>query len=131
MSGDPGGHMTEPLPTVASVAVNDAIATARNLPDLIAKARVLDPGLATVLSGEALIASKTPWGVLLTAGVSYAAAKYGLGWDQTTDELVAGLGVLAGAYLMRYISPGRITGLLAKTPTSSTATSAAGQRIVP
>ena len=76
--------------------------------------------MAQALSGKALIASKTPWGVLLTALVAYGASKYGVGWSEQTCELVAGAGVLVGSYAMRYLSPGRITGLFGKADTTAT-----------
>lgn len=110
--------------TPSSVAVNNAIATAKNLPDLIAKVQTADPAMATALTGQALITSKTPWGVLATAAVAYVATKYGLGWSQEVDEIVAGVGILVGSYVMRYISPARITGLFTKKPTSSVTTTA-------
>ncbi len=111
--------------TRTAIAINDAVATAKNLPDLIQKAHDIDPSLAAAISGKALIASKTPWGTLLAAGVSYLAAKKGLGWDEATCELVAGAGVLVGAYLMRWISPERITGFFTKKPVDVTASTVA------
>lgn len=101
--------------TASTVAVNDAVAAAKDLPDLIAKAKVVDPDLAAAITGKALIASKTPWGTLLTTGAAYLSAKYGLGWDESTDELVALGGLVIGSYLMRYVSPARITSLFKKT----------------
>ncbi len=98
-------------------AVDDAIKAAQSLPDLISKAKQVDPSLSDALEGKALIASKTPWGTLLAAGIAYLASKYALGWDQTVCELLAGAGVLLGSYLMRYISANRITGLFSKAST--------------
>jgi hypothetical protein len=94
--------------------LDDAVAAAKNVPDLIAKAKAVDPDAAAALEGKALITSKTPIGVLATAAISYLAVKYGLGWSQEVDELVAGVAILAASYVMRYVSPARITGLFRK-----------------
>jgi hypothetical protein len=92
------------------------IGGAKDLPDLIAKAKTFDPDLAASLTGKALIASKSPWGSLLGGIVTWLAAKEGLGWDETTCNLVAGAGVLVGAYLMRWITKGSITGIVSPAP---------------
>ena len=100
-----------------TTATDQAIAAARDLPDLINKAALLDPALAAKFTGQALIASRTPWGTLAGALVAWLVSKYGLGWDQATCDLMAGAGVLLGAYLMRTITEHPITGLLrAATP---------------
>ena len=95
-------------------AVDAAVAAAKDLPDLVHKLDKVAPDLAQQLTGKALLASKTPWGTLLTALIAYAAAKYGLGWDQSTDELVAGVGLLIGAYAMRWVTTSPISGILRK-----------------
>lgn len=100
----------------SAIAVNNVIAAAKDLPDLISKAQTVDPSLATALTGKALIASKTPWGTLLAAAIAYLAGKYALGWSESFCELLAGAGVLVGSYLMRFYSPGRITGFFTKAP---------------
>lgn len=105
---------------VQTGAVNAAVAAAKSLPELKATLSAVDPALAKSLTDTALITSKTPWGVLVTYGLTYLAAKYGLGWDPDFIALVAGLGVLGGSYLMRAISSNqRITGWFtaaSKTP---------------
>lgn len=98
----------------APTAIDNAVAAAKDLPDLVSKAQAIDPSLAAALEGKALIASKTPWGTLLAGAIAYFAAKQGFGWDETLCDLLAGAGVLLGSYLMRFISPARITGLLKK-----------------
>lgn len=87
------------------------IADAKSLPDLVAKAQRFDPALAQQLTGKVLLASKTPWGVLVSGAVGWAVSRYGLGWDGATTDLVAGAAVVLGAYAMRKISSGPITGL--------------------
>lgn len=93
---------------------DEAVAGAKSLPELIDRAQMADPALAKALTGKALIASKTPAGVLLGTGFAYLATKYGLGWDQGLCELVAGGALLAASYVMRYVTAGRITGILTK-----------------
>ena len=67
------------------------IADAKSLPDLIRKASVMDPSLAAALTGQANVASKTPLGALLGAGLAWLVAHSGIGWGQETDDLVAGI----------------------------------------
>lgn len=117
MSDNKGAAPSAGAPMAA--AVNNAVAAAKDLPELIDKVSAVDPGLAKVMTGQALVASKTPWGTLLAAAVAWGAAKYGLNWSPEVCDLVAGAGVLAGAYLMRYISPGRVTGVFTKTPVTT------------
>ncbi len=72
-----------------------------------------DPkALAEQLTGKALIASKTPWGTLAGGIVGFLVARYGLGWDQGTQTLVAGAGVLVGSYIMRWITTSPITSMI-------------------
>ncbi|MDB5405410.1 MAG: hypothetical protein JWL84_322 [Rhodospirillales bacterium] len=99
-----------------TVAVDDAVAAAKSLPDLVNKVSVADPSLALALQSKALIASKTPWGTLLATGAAYLSAKYGLGWSESFCELIALGGMLVGSYAMRAISPGRISGLFKTKP---------------
>lgn len=105
--------MTEDQKTAA---LNDAVATATSLPDLVDKASTIDPALAAALAGKALLASKTPWGVLLTSGIVMIVSKYGLGWNEHFCELLSGVTILGASYAMRYWSPGRITGIFKKKP---------------
>lgn len=98
------------------------VASAQSLPDLIQKASVSDPALASMFTGKALIASKTPWGTLAGGIVAYVAGRYGFQWDQATCDLVAGAGVLLASFVMRYISPLPVTGILtAATPAQAAA----------
>lgn len=104
-------NITTGAPTTGA---DQAVAMARDLPDLIAKASTFDPALAAKFTGQALIASKSPWGSLAGGVVAWAVTHWGLGWDQSTCDLVAGAGVLVGAYAMRYVTDHPITGLFRK-----------------
>lgn len=64
--------------------------------------------------GKALVASRTPWGVLAAYAVSFLGARYGLGLDDASTGVVAGGAVLAGSYAMRYITSSPITGFLSR-----------------
>ena len=101
-------------------AVNAAIKDAQSLPALVATLQTVDPAMAQQIEGKALLASKTPWGTLLTAAVAYVAARYGLGFDQTTDALIAGVGVLVGSYAMRAVTSSPISGWFTKKSTTTT-----------
>lgn len=115
MSGAEPTH-DEKLATRAMVT-NVAVSDAKNLPDLIAKVGSVNPDLAAAMISKPLIASKTPWGVLLVTAITYGASKYGLGWDETTCDIVGGVAVLAGSYFMRWVSSSRIAGVFrAKFP---------------
>lgn len=94
--------------------VNAVIAAARNLPDLIARFKVLDPDLAEQLEGKLLIQAKSPVVVTLSGLISWLVARYGLGWDPDTTSAVAGVIVLAAGYGMRYVTHAPIAGILHK-----------------
>ena len=93
-------------PLTSQTVRDQIVADAKNLPDLIQKASVLDPAMAQALTGQAQTASKTPLGAIIAAGIAWLAAHYGLGWGQATDDLVAGAAVLAGGYLTHPVSQG-------------------------
>jgi hypothetical protein len=126
---------TTPPPTPAQAAVNDAIKSAQNLPDLIAKVQTIDPAFADAITGKALIASKSPWGVLAGSLIAWLIAKYGLActpsmtsgcWSDSTVQLVSGVAAMGGgwlaSYAMRLVTQGPITGILKPTPPTTTAT---------
>jgi hypothetical protein len=106
---------------------DQAIEAAKNLPDLISRASAVDPDLAAKFTGSALIASRSPWGTLAGGIVTWAVARWGLGWDQSTCDLVAGAGVLVASYLMRYVTEHPITGIFRKA-TVAEAMNAAGAK---
>jgi len=91
-------------------AANDAVAAAKDVPDLVTKLRVADPALAAQIEGKALVASKTPWGTLAVSAAAYLSTRYGLGWDSATDALVAGGALVLSSYAMRYITSVPISG---------------------
>lgn len=95
--------------------VDSAVAHAKSLPELIRYFQTVAPDLATAMNGKALIASKSPWGVLLSTGATWAVTHYGLGWDQDTTAMASGGVLMAASYVMRYISSGRITGIIKPT----------------
>lgn len=119
--------MSEIKAVDAVPASSKVVAAAKSLPDLITMAQTAAPDLAAAFIGKALIASKTPWGVLAGAGVSWLVAHYGLActaaaaagagcWTPDTINTVTGAATLFGAwvasYVMRYLSPLPITGIL-------------------
>jgi hypothetical protein len=110
------------MPTTVTAATNDAIAAAKDLPSLVTGLQATNPALAQQIEGKALLASKTPWGTLAVSAVSYLASKYGLGWDADTCTLVAGAGLVAGAYAMRYLTAAPISGWFRKAPISGAPT---------
>ncbi len=97
-------------------AADEAVAAAKDVPDLVAKLKLADPALAAQIEGKALLRSKTPWGTLACAVVAYASTRWGLGWDPSTDALIAGCGLVLGSYAMRAITSVPISGLLRHTP---------------
>jgi len=101
---------------VAKLATNEAVRVAQDLPDLVQKLKVVDPTLAGTIEGKALLASKSPWGTLAAGVIGYLASRYGLGWNEATDSLVAGACVLLGSYAMRLVTSGAITGFWQKKP---------------
>jgi hypothetical protein len=101
-----------------SSIVDAAVAEAKSLPELVAKLREADPTLAQALQGKALIASRSPWGTLAVSVLAFLAARLGLGWDTDTCTLIAGVGVIAGGYLMRAVTAAPIRGLFAASATS-------------
>jgi hypothetical protein len=89
---------------MTATLTDKVISNARDLPSLVSGLQVADPALAEQITGKALIASKTPWGTLAVAAVSWGVSHYGLGWDANTCALVGGLGLVVGSYVMRAIS---------------------------
>jgi hypothetical protein len=109
--------------TLQSIAVNNAVSAAKNLPDLIAKAQEVDPSLAAALQGKALALTTGPVINAVVAVVTYAAGKFGLGWDEGTCAIVAWGAIVVSMYVMKWVNPERVTGLFkAKPVTSTTAT---------
>lgn len=101
-------------PVTRSALVNDAVARAQDLPQLVDQLKQVDPGLAQQFTGKALVASKTVWGVGATMIVTYVATTYGLGWDHDTVELVSGLAVIVATAVFRKLSSAPISGIFTK-----------------
>lgn len=99
----------------ATPMVNAAVSTAKDLPDLVDKLNRIDPAMAQQITGKALIASKTPWGVVAAGAVAYISSRYGLGWSENVTDLVAGGFVLVASYGMRYLSSHPITSLFKRS----------------
>ena len=123
--------------TAPPISVRDqVIADAKSLPDLIAKAQSIDPGLAAQLTAKSLVASKTPYGTIAFTAVAWLAAHYGLAcpvtvtqsvtsgtitliqgcWTPDTINMLSGLAAMAGAFIgsavMRYVTKSPIGGIL-------------------
>lgn len=109
--------LATPTERVVAATRNSLVAGAQSVPELIAKASVIDPAFAKQLTAKPLYLSKTPAGTLLAGAIGWVAAKYGFGWDQGTTDLVAGFCLLAGGYVMRYITASPIAGIFSKGAT--------------
>ena len=128
-----GSTPPPPTPTEAATATtrDQLVASARSVPDLIAKAQAIDPALAAQLTAKPLIASKTPVGVLVGMVIGWGLAKYGLAcaagsiatncWTSDDINLAAGVATMAGgviaSYVMRYITSSPIAGIFSKGAT--------------
>jgi hypothetical protein len=95
----------------ATAAVNEAIAAANSLPNLIANLHALNPELADQLESKPLLASRSPWGTLAAGVIAWASTRYGFGFDETTCSLVSGIAVLIGSYSMRAITKKPVAGI--------------------
>lgn len=96
----------------SSFAVDNAVAGAQNLPQLVGALQTVAPQLADSLVGKSLVASKSPWGTLAAGIVSYAASKYGFGWPPELSAAIGGAGVLLGGFVMRAMTRQPITSVL-------------------
>lgn len=117
--------------TIKNDTRDKLVAVSQSVPDLIAKAKAVDPALAAQLTAKPLAASKTPWGTVAASGISWALAKYGLScsagavatncWTPDDINLAAGIaamvGAFVGSYVMRYISSSPIAGIFSKGTT--------------
>jgi hypothetical protein len=102
-------------PTTATTR-DKIISEARSLPELIEKAKVEDPVLASQLTAKAAVYSKTYYATFLAPLVAWAVVKWGLGWDETTQALVVFLIGTGTAWLMRTISNSPIGGFFKVKP---------------
>ena len=97
-------------PTTRDTLVRDA----RSVPDLIAKAKTVDPALAEQLTGKALFTSKSPPGIAIAAVIAWASTKYGFGWDEATVDMLTLVSGVVAAYAMRAITSAPIASLFSK-----------------
>lgn len=95
---------------IRSQIVHDA----QDLPDLIEKAKDADPALAASLTEKSLLGSKTVWFPMISWGVTAAASKYGLGWDDATAAEVASLLSWLVSIGVRYVTRSPIGSILPK-----------------
>ena len=87
------------------------IADSKSAADLFDRAATYDPELAKQLTVKPLLASKTVWGMAVTAIITPVVAHYGLGLDQGTVELISGVVVVVVAAGLRSITAGAISGV--------------------
>lgn len=102
--------MNDPQTPLLAPAITVVPTVSPFIPVAESVAEAIDPGI----TGKALIASKTPWGVLAAYGIAFLGAHFGLGLDADTTGVVAGAAVLVGSYAMRYITTDTITGIFKK-----------------
>lgn len=98
----------------ASAFRDQIIKDAQSAPDLIEKAKMLDPALAKALTGKALVASKSVWGNAAALIVSWMVTRYGLQWDDDTCALVTGLITMAVTIGVRALTSQPIDSVLPK-----------------
>lgn len=98
--------------TLTNPTRDQIIADAKSAADLLAGAQAFDPQLAQQLTAKPLLASKSVWGVALTALLTPLLASYGFGLDQTAVELISGVAVTAVGAGLRAITSGPISGVV-------------------
>lgn len=94
------------------------IADAKSVADLMDKAQTFDPQLAKQLTAKPLLASKSVWGMALTALLTPLITSWGFGWDEGTVELVSGIIVVLVAAALRSITAGPISGITSSKPSA-------------
>jgi hypothetical protein len=102
--------------------VNSAVAGAKDLPGLVTNLQAIDPALAQQITGKALIASKSVYGVVISTGLTWAVTKYGLGWDANTVDAVSGVVVLVATAAFRALSTTPITSWFVSKKTAPVST---------
>lgn len=81
---------------------NQVIADAKNLPTLLANAKVADPTLFSALTGSN---DKAVWLAPATSAVAWVAGHYALGWDSDACSLVALVGGSIVLAIWHWLSP--------------------------
>lgn len=100
------------MPTVRDAIVKNA----QNLPDLIERAKVLDPPLAASLEEKSLIGSKAVWFPPIAAALVIAVGYYGLKIDMDTVMGTAGILSYGVSVVVRYFTRSPIGSILPPTP---------------
>lgn len=102
--------------TRMTALTNNAVAAARDLPDLVNKLQAVAPGLADQLTPKALTQSKSFYVTPFVTVLTWASTKYGLGWDPHTCEVVAVVVLIGVNAAMRAISTSPIGSFFAAKP---------------
>lgn len=125
IGGNNGRFSADPTPIPRDIAPppyrtlrDRLIDEAHNVPSLIALAAADDPVLAQALIGKALVASKSVWGPLVGAALSWVVTRYGLAWDESTSAEVTGGIILVVSAAIRMVTVAPIVSILPqKDPT--------------
>lgn len=97
-------------------AVDVSVSNARSFDELIGYWEEVAPDLAEAVEGKALIAAKSPWGVLIAYIVGLLVTKYGFKASPETVQVFTGIFVLVGGFAMRMITKTPITGIVKAKP---------------
>jgi hypothetical protein len=92
--------------------LDHSVAKSMSVEDLIGTWERIAPDLAEALKGKPLIESKTPWGVMACYIIGVLLGDYGLSLSEAGTQILAGVLVLIGSFVMRYISTARINGIV-------------------
>lgn len=94
-------------------AIDAAIAQSNSKPELIGHLERAGAGdVAESLEGKALIAARSPWGVLIAYAIGALLGRYGLNLEPEHTQILAGAFVLVGGFGMRLITRAPITGIV-------------------
>lgn len=96
-------------------AVDFAIANSKSLDELVGFLENVAPQMAQAIEGKALVAARSPIGVLLFYIIGWTLC-HGLGMNELTTAVVAGGFVLVGGYIMRIATRSPITGIFHTRP---------------
>lgn len=94
-------------------AIDAAIAQSNSKPELIGHLERAGAGdVAESIEGKALIAARSPWGVIIFYIIGVLLGKYGIALSPEHTQILAGAFVLVGGYVMRIITHAPITGIV-------------------
>lgn len=88
--------------TTTAPTRDQLIKDAKNVPQLLADAKAMDPEMYAALTGSHV---PTAWVAPVAGAVAWVAAKYGLGWDQDTSDAIAGFIIVACTAAYHYLAP--------------------------